>query len=239
MTAQLTILDLTSIDFPPANFALSDPDGLLAIGGDLSLPRLISAYKSGIFPWFNQGEPIMWWCPSKRAVLNVGAINISRSLRKLARQNKYTVSVNTHFSEVINSCIKQREHHEGTWITPEMKAAYIALHKAGIAHSVEVFNSQQMLVGGLYGIMANNVFCGESMFHFESNCSKLAFWALHNHLKHNDIQLIDCQIDNPHLASLGVTSISRAQFLAKLNTDVVIKQNATMWQPQQLIGIYD
>ncbi|MFY8349515.1 leucyl/phenylalanyl-tRNA--protein transferase [Pseudoalteromonas sp. SSM20] len=239
MTAQLTILDLTSTDFPPADFALNEPDGLLAIGGDLSLSRLISAYKNGIFPWFNQGEPIMWWSPSSRAVLKIGEINISRSLRKLARQNKYSVSVNTNFNQVIHNCIKQRENQEGTWITNEMKSAYIALHKAGFAHSIEVYNCHKELVGGLYGIMVNHVFCGESMFHFENNCSKLAFWALHNHLKNNGVTLIDCQLENPHLMSLGVTTISRNEFLAKLKKSKQREIDVSMWQSQQLMEIYD
>lgn len=239
MTAQLTLLDPLSTQFPSPELALIEPDGLLAIGGDLSIPRLITAYKNGIFPWFNQGEPIMWWCPSVRAVLNVGNINISRSLRKLARQGKYTVTVNNNFSGVINGCIKQREQREGTWITDEMKAAYVALHNQGYAHSIEVYNQKNMLVGGLYGIMVNHVFCGESMFHFESNCSKLAFWALHNHLQNNNVELIDCQIENPHLTSLGATCITRNEFLAKLNIEGKQSINSNMWKKVQLTDIYD
>lgn len=239
MTAQLTLLDSLSTQFPPADLALSEPDGLLAIGGDLSTPRLITAYQSGIFPWFNQGEPIMWWCPSSRAVLNIGDINIRSSLRKLARQGKYTITVNTDFSGVINNCIKQREQLEGTWITDDMKAAYIALHNQGYAHSIEVYNQDNILVGGLYGIMVNHVFCGESMFHFESNCSKLAFWALHNHLRNHNINLIDCQIENPHLSSLGATCITREEFLAKLTVKDDQPIHPTMWNKAQLTDIYD
>lgn len=239
MTAQLTLLDSLSTQFPPADLALSEPDGLLAIGGDLSTPRLITAYQNGIFPWFNQGEPIMWWCPSNRAVLNIGDINISRSLRKLARQGKYTITVNHDFSGVINNCIKQREQLEGTWITDDMKAAYIALHNQGYAHSIEVYNQDNILVGGLYGIMVNHVFCGESMFHFESNCSKLAFWALHNHLRNHNINLIDCQIENPHLSSLGATCITREEFLAKLTVKDDQPIHPTMWNKAQLTDIYD
>ena len=239
MTAQLTLLDSLSTQFPPANLALTEPDGLLAIGGDLSTARLTNAYQNGIFPWFNQGEPIMWWCPSSRAILNIGQIKVSRSLRKLAKQNKYTIHINRNFVGVINNCIKQREAKEGTWITSDMKSAYIALHQLGLAHCIEVYNLSNELVGGLYGIMVDHVFCGESMFHFESNCSKLAFWALHNHLKNNNVNFIDCQIENPHLTSLGVTTISRNDFLAKLNTKNTFTPNTAMWQPQQLIGIYD
>ena len=239
MTAQLTLLDSLSTQFPPANLALTEPDGLLAIGGDLSTARLTNAYQNGIFPWFNQDEPIMWWCPSSRAILNIGLIKVSRSLRKLAKQNKYTIHINKNFVGVINNCIKQREAKEGTWITSDMKSAYIALHQLGLAHCIEVYNLSNELVGGLYGIMVDHVFCGESMFHFESNCSKLAFWALHNHLKNNNVNFIDCQIENPHLTSLGVTTISRNDFLAKLNTKNTFTSNTAMWQPQQLIGIYD
>lgn len=239
MTAQLTLLDSLSTQFPPANLALTEPDGLLAIGGDLSTARLTNAYQNGIFPWFNQDEPIMWWCPSSRAILNIGQIKVSRSLRKLAKQNKYTIHINKNFVGVINNCIKQREAKEGTWITSDMKSAYIALHQLGLAHCIEVYNLSNELVGGLYGIMVDHVFCGESMFHFESNCSKLAFWALHNHLKNNNVNFIDCQIENPHLTSLGVTTISRNDFLAKLNTKNTFTSNTAMWQPQQLIGIYD
>lgn len=239
MTAQLTLLDSLSTQFPPANLALTEPDGLLAIGGDLSTDRLTNAYQNGIFPWFNQDEPIMWWCPSSRAILNIGQIKVSRSLRKLAKQNKYTIHINRNFVGVINNCIKQREAKEGTWITSDMKSAYIALHQLGLAHGIEVYNLSNELVGGLYGIMVDHVFCGESMFHFESNCSKLAFWALHNHLKNNNVNFIDCQIENPHLTSLGVTTISRNDFLAKLNTKNAFTPNTAMWQPQQLIAIYD
>ena len=239
MTAQLTLLDTHSLEFPDQALALREPDGLLAVGGDLSSERLIKAYQQGIFPWFNPGEPIMWWCPSERAVLPVGELKISKSLRKLAKKDKYRVFINRQFPDVINACIEQRIHLEGTWITHEMKHAYNRLHALGFAHSVEVVNDNNELVGGLYGIMSGGIFCGESMFHKESNCSKLAFWALHHLLKEHNIHLIDCQIENPHLNSLGVISITREEFLTKLKEYDVNKPEQTMWQARELNSFYD
>jgi leucyl/phenylalanyl-tRNA--protein transferase len=239
MTSQITFISPKTLDFPCPNQALTDPDGLLAIGGDLSTDRLIHAYQTGIFPWFNEGEPIMWWSPSQRAVLPIGSIKISRSLKKLANKNMYTAKVNCNFIEVIQGCIEQRANKEGTWINTEMLDAYINLHKLGFAHSIEIYNQANRLVGGLYGVMVNDVFCGESMFHTESNCSKLAFWALHNHLKNNNVRLIDCQIENAHLSSLGAETVTRDEFLSTLKKTSQICNLSSLWRPVELINIYD
>lgn len=239
MTQQLTILQSPHDAFPNPEIALSDPDGLLAIGGDLSTKRLINAYKLGIFPWFNPGEPIMWWSPSQRAVLKVGNLKISRSLKKLARQKRYRIFINHQFENVIQACVEQRQFKEGTWITSEMIEAYTKLHHLGIAHSIEIVNFDGALVGGLYGLMTGGTFCGESMFHRESNCSKLAFWALHDHLNEHGIQLIDCQLENPHLMSLGATIMPRTEFLTTIKHTADLKLNKQMWSKQQLDIPYD
>jgi leucyl/phenylalanyl-tRNA--protein transferase len=201
--------------FPPVNYA--NEDGLLAIGGDLSVERLELAYKSGIFPWFNQGEPIIWYSPNPRMVLFPNELKISKSMKQVIRKNEFKVTFNKNFPQVILNC-KQiyRAGQGGTWITNEMQQAYIALHKKGIAKSVEVWLNND-LVGGLYGIDLGHVFCGESMFSKVSNASKMAFIYLVQKLEKENYQLIDCQVYNNHLASLGAKEISRTAFLNYLN----------------------
>ena len=209
------------LEFPPAD--LARPDGLLAIGGDLSTERLKLAYSSGIFPWYNQGEPIIWYSPNPRMVLFPKNLKISKSMRRVIRKNEFTITFNTDFEGVISNCKTiSRNDEYGTWITNDMQKAYIKLHKLGIAKSVEVwqhFDSAQCekkLVGGLYGIDLGTVFCGESMFSKVSNTSKLAFIYLVKKLEKENYKLIDCQVYNNHLASLGAEEISRNEFLSYL-----------------------
>ena len=192
--------------------ALADPDGLLAVGGDLSLERLHLAYQSGIFPWYNE-QPILWFAPHERCVLSPQEIKISKSMRKLFQASVFEITVNTAFEQVINCCAKTpRAGQVGTWITDEMQKAYLNLHQAGLAHSVEVWQNN-ILVGGLYGIKINKVFCGESMFSHVSNASKAALIYL---CKNLGFDLIDCQMPNEHLMSLGAKMISRDAYLAIL-----------------------
>jgi len=198
--------------FPPVH--LANEDGLLAIGGDLSVERLLLAYKSGIFPWYNQGEPIIWYSPNPRMVLFPQNLKISKSMRQVIRKNEFTITYNQNFEAVISNC-KQifRTADQGeTWITNEMQQAYIELHKKGTAKSVEVWKENE-LVGGLYGIDLGTFFCGESMFSKVSNASKLAFIYLSQKLENENYTLIDCQVYNNHLASLGADEISRDEFL--------------------------
>lgn len=238
MKKQLYQLSNTDIAFPPIECALDSPDGLLAIGGDLSLARLSNAYNNGIFPWFSEDEPIMWWSPSERGIVELDNFHISKSLRKHLKKHPVTVTINNTFIEVIEACCEQRIDTDGTWITSDMLTAYINAHNAGIAHSVEVWREGE-LAGGLYGIMQNGVFCGESMFHHQTNCSKLAMWALVNWLKRHNAHFIDCQLENPYLMSLGATVIPRPAFLAKLHAAQNYKVDPAMWIPQELNAIYE
>ena len=196
------------IEFPPYEFTTKE--GIIALGGDLSEERLIHAYKNGIFPWFSEDDPIVWYCPHQRMVLFSDEIKISKSMRKLIRKNDFIITENKAFEEVIFNCKTiSRGDGLGTWITDDMEQAYINLHRKGIAKSIEVwFNNE--LVGGLYGLEINEIFCGESMFSRVSNTSKLAFVYL---AQQKNYQLIDCQVYNNHLASLGAKEIDRDLFL--------------------------
>ena len=200
--------------FPPAETA--SPEGIVALGGDLSPERLVLAYNSGIFPWFEDDEPILWWSPSERMVLFFEDLKISKSMRNIINQKKFKVTFNTAFREVILNCKKiARKDQPGTWITDDMVEAYCNLHKLGIAKSVEVWENEE-LVGGLYGIDLGHVFCGESMFSKVSNASKIAFIALAKQLEMANYLLLDCQVYNDHLASLGCVEIDREDFLMVL-----------------------
>jgi len=201
--------------FPPVH--LANEDGLLAIGGDLSPERLGLAYKSGIFPWYNQGEPIIWYSPKSRMVLFPENLKISKSMKQLIRKNEFKITFNQNFSEVISNCknIFRAADQGGTWITNEMQEAYIELHKKGIAKSVEVWLGNE-LVGGLYGIDLGSIFCGESMFSKVSNASKLAFIYMVQKFEKENYKLIDCQVYNNHLATLGADEIPREEFLEYL-----------------------
>lgn len=196
--------------FPPADKAAAD--GLLAIGGDLKPERLLLAYRSGIFPWFNEDEPPLWWCPDPRCVILPDELYISKSMRQLLKQNAFTVTVNKTFADVIHLCAETRQQREGTWITDEIKEAYGTLHRSGYAVSVEAWQNEE-LVGGLYGIRMGKLFFGESMFSKVSNASKYAFISYVQQLKNEGVLLIDCQIYTAHLESLGARMIPRKEFL--------------------------
>lgn len=199
--------------FPPVHMA--EPDGLLAMGGDLSVERLLLAYKSGIFPWYD-GDVPLWWCPDPRFVLFPGEIKISKSMQQVARKGNFRFSINEAFAEVIHNCKTSfRPGQEGTWITEAVEAAYTKLHQLGYAHSAETWENG-VLVGGLYGIKLGNVFFGESMFSKVSNASKFAFISYTQQLAAEGIQLIDCQVYTPHLESLGAVMISREDFIDQL-----------------------
>lgn len=208
-------------EFVFPNVATASKDGIVAFGGDLSTERLILAYKSGIFPWFNPEEPIIWWSPNPRMVLFFDNLKISKSMKKILKSNQFEVTFNQNFVEVISKCQKSvRKNQDGTWISNDMIAAYTKLHEIGIAKSVEVWQNEK-LVGGLYGIDLGAVFCGESMYSDVSNASKIAFIALSEKLKSDNYQLIDCQIYNPHLESLGCQEIDRNHFMTILKKNII------------------
>ena len=205
------------IHFPDVNQALKDPDGLLAIGGDLSPQRLLTAYRSGIFPWYSHGQPILWWSPDPRSVLYPDKIRISRSLKKTLRKKPFTITLNTAFAEVIRACANApREGQAGTWITEEMMEAYRELHRLGHAHSVEAWQDRK-LVGGLYGVCIGQVFFGESMFSRVTDASKVAFAEFVFFLQKLDFRLIDCQVRTQHLESLGAQPMLRSSFIEALH----------------------
>ncbi|AFU97833.1 leucyl/phenylalanyl-tRNA--protein transferase [Simiduia agarivorans] len=200
--------------FPPVSSALDEPNGLLAAGGELSPEWLIAAYQRGIFPWFDDESVILWWSPAPRMVLLPSAIHLSRSLRKLIRQRRFEIRFDTDFQQVIKHCSSARPE---TWILPSMIEAYVRLHRQGIAHSVEVWQDNQ-LVGGLYGVHLGGMFFGESMFSNVPNASKLALAALARHAQHWGLHAIDCQMHTEHLASMGATLRSRQEFNAMLKS---------------------
>lgn len=206
----ISILNANS-PFPPLENALTSPNGLLAAGGDLSASRLLSAYRNGIFPWFNEDEPILWWSPDPRMVLFPNELKISRSLAKLIRKNNYTIQTDTHFVEVMQACAAPRKDQQGTWIHPEMINAYSELHRLGLAHSVETW-IDGALAGGLYGVALGKIFFGESMFSRSPNASKIAFAYLVRQLSKWEFAVIDCQVKTTHLASLGAREIPRHVF---------------------------
>lgn len=201
--------------FPDVSLALREPDGLLAAGGDLSSARILAAYRHGIFPWYNEQQPILWWSPDPRTVLFPADLKISRSLRKVLNRRPFRVTMDQTFEAVIAACAEPRTQSSGTWITREMRDAYCNLHREGFAHSVECWLGEQ-LVGGLYGMAIGRVFFGESMFSRESNASKVAFCHLLRQLTAWGFGLIDCQVYSSHLASLGAAEIRRSRFLQQL-----------------------
>ncbi len=223
--------------FPDPREAWEDTNGLLAVGGDLSPERLILAYQHGIFPWFSENDPILWWCPDPRTVLYLDELKVSRSLAKSIRNKGYQVYLNRDFEAVITACSESRKNQEGTWITDEMINAYINLHAMGIAHCVSVYQDKT-LVGGLYGPSLGPFFFGESMFSSKTDASKVALYYLVNYLKKLDFILIDCQLSNPHLTSLGAKEISRDQYLRVLDKHIYDKQQ-NIWRPQELTAETD
>lgn len=211
----IAVLDPKDCTFPDPNRALREPNGLLAIGGDLSPRRLLRAYRQGIFPWFGPEDPILWWSPDPRAVLFPGGFHVSRSLRKRLRRCGLTTTLDRDFSAVIQGCAAPRGPDSGTWLVPEMIAAYCRLHELGFAHSVEVWQGKE-LVGGLYGVAIGRVFFGESMFSRLEDASKIALARLCEQLLAWDFALIDCQMTSAHLLSLGAVEIPRAEFMRLL-----------------------
>lgn len=208
--------DSPPASFPPVKKALNQPDGLLCFGGDLSVKRLLEAYRRGIFPWYSDSQPILWWTPDPRCVLFPDELKITRSLKKSLRNQGFEMAVNTRFTHVIKACSKPRKGDTGTWITTEMIKAYINLHHAGYAHSVEIYQNNQ-LAGGLYGVAIGKVFFGESMFSRVSDASKVALACLVRFLQSFDFQMIDCQVPSPHLYRLGACDILRDEFCYLLN----------------------
>ena len=201
--------------FPDPAQAFDVPDGLLAAGGDLSAERLLYAYRHGIFPWFEEGQPILWWSPDPRCVLRPANFHLSRRLARYFRHAEFEITVNAAFTRIVDECAADRPGQQGTWITPGMKKAYGDLHRAGWAHSVEIWSGDE-LAGGLYGLAIGRAFFGESMFSTRSNGSKAALFALCRALAASDFGLLDCQVESPHLLSLGAVSIPRAQFLGEI-----------------------
>ncbi|MCI0506646.1 MAG: leucyl/phenylalanyl-tRNA--protein transferase [Gammaproteobacteria bacterium] len=223
----------TSYEFPDVSLALEEPNGLLAIGGDLSPERLLSAYRHGVFPWFNPGEPILWWSPNPRAVLFPEKIRISRSLRRTLKKNLFAVTTDQEFNEVMAACQAPRAKQRGTWITADMRRAYHEMHRRGYAHSIECWQGTK-LAGGLYGMAIGQVFFGESMFSRVSDASKVALVYLTDKLVEWGYRLIDCQVQSEHLISLGAEAIPRDQFCAYLNRwcDKPVAHDA--WNRQRL-----
>lgn len=203
------------VAFPNPETALDEPNGLLAAGGDLAVDRLLAAYQRGIFPWYSAGQPILWWSPDPRMVLSPDTFHASRSLKRSLRRGDWRFAINADFEAVIDACAGARRGQDGTWITPEMRAAYLALHDAGWAHSVEVYAGDQ-LAGGIYGVAIEQAFFGESMFHHVTDASKLALWYLCALLARDRFALLDCQMHTTHLESLGATTMPRRAFCALL-----------------------
>lgn len=214
--------------FPPVEFALKEPDGLLAAGGDLSRDRLLTAYRTGIFPWYEEGQPILWWSPDPRCVMHPAEFHISRRLARYARQSSFTLSCNTAFESVIAACAGDRKSQQGTWITADIKRAFADLHAAGWAHSIEIWDDEK-LVGGIYGMSIGHVFFGESMFSHRDNASKFAMLGLCSILAQNDFEMLDCQVLSQHLLTLGARLIDRADFSNKLSSFCATGQQFANW----------
>ena len=214
--------------FPPVENALSEPNGLLAVGGDLSPQRLLEAYSKGIFPWFNEDDPILWWSPDPRMVLFPDELKISRSLRKTLKKDHYQIRTDCSFTQVMHACAAPRRGQAGTWIHPKMVAAYTILHEMGLAHSIETW-MDGVLIGGLYGVSLGKVFFGESMFSLVPDASKIALVHLVKQLQYWEYGLIDCQVKTGHLASLGAREISRVEFGQKLNTLIIGSKPVNKW----------
>ncbi len=214
--------------FPPVETALAEPNGLLIQGGDLSLPLLLDAYRHGIFPWFNPGEPILWWSPDPRMVLVPANIRVTRSLAKRMRNGGFELRVDSVFAEVMRACGSPRKGEHGTWISPAMVAAYSRLFDAGYAHSIETWRDG-VLVGGLYGVAIGRMFYGESMFSREADASKIALVRLAQQLQRWEFGLIDCQMETTHLASMGARTLPRAAFVAQLTELVNLPHRPGPW----------
>ena len=221
--------------FPEVERALAEPNGLLAAGADLSLPRLLDAYRNGIFPWFGHDQPILWWSPDPRMVLFPAELKVSRSLARTLRNARFEVHADTAFDAVVEGCRQPRRGESGTWITEEMAEAYGTLHRAGFAHSVETWLDGK-LVGGLYGVALGRAFFGESMFARVSDASKVALVALARQLQHWGFGVIDCQMNTAHLASLGAREIPRAEFTRRLRELVHYAPVPVPWRLESTIA---
>jgi len=219
--------------FPPLDLACIEPAGLLAAGGDLSAARLLYAYRHGIFPWFDEGQPILWWSPDPRCVLLPQAFHLSRSLRRRLPSAGFDVSFNKAFDQVIAACAGTRRGQAGTWITPDMSDAYSELHRSGWAHSVEIWRGRQ-LVGGLYGLAIGKAFFGESMFSNSNNASKVAMLALCCLLQQQRFALLDCQVESPHLLTLGAAPLPRAEFAQMLQQVCHPASRADFWPDRRM-----
>ncbi len=222
--------NLLATGFPEVNQALRDPDGLLAIGGDLSEEQLLYAYQRGIFPWFNEGQPILWWSPDPRCILEPNEIKISRSLAKRLRKGQFKITYDTAFNDVLEGCSATRKGIDDTWITNDIKLAYVTLFKSGYAHSVECWQDK-ILVGGLYGIAMGKIFFGESMFSRESDASKVALIHLTRQLEKMNFRLIDCQVHSKHLQTLGAKPIHRDMFI-KILDNYCSLEKLSAWLPE-------
>ncbi len=229
----LTMLNDESLSFPPVSQALSDPNGLLALGGDLTPERIIRAYSKGIFPWYSDYEPIMWWSPDPRAVIFTDQFRINRTFRKFLKSCSYRVTLNQAFEEVIEFCADAPHRKEGTWITEQMAQAYIALHQLSHAHSIEIWQDSR-LIGGLYGIAIGQYFSGESMFYLEKNASKVALYSLNTLLARQGVKFIDCQLTNPFLEDMGCTEISRSEFIRLQKQNLTAPLPQDFWQAKEL-----
>ena len=218
-TSRLTWLSSSDLPdaFQPVENALREPDGLLAAGGDLSSERLLAAYRSGIFPWYEDGQPLLWWSPDPRCVFCPGDLHVSRRLRREIRRSPLAIRFNTSFGEVIRACAGPRRYQQGTWITQDMVSAYERLHAEGWAHSIEIFDGDE-LAGGLYGIGIGRAFFGESMFSAQPNASKFALLYLDHLMDSDALGIVDCQVQSSHLLALGANMIPRSDFVARLGT---------------------
>ncbi len=223
-------INRNSLEFPDTQQALSYPNGLLAVGGDLSLKRLLRAYQRGIFPWYEDPQPILWWSPDPRSVLFPAEINISRSLAKTLRRDRFRVTADTAFHRVLSGCAAPRARERGTWITNSMARAYMELHRQGYAHSIEVWDEQEQLQGGLYGVALGRVFFGESMFSQADNASKVALVALARLLPEQGREIIDCQVESDHLNSMGARNIPRVDFERYLPQTGAVEDGRGPWQ---------
>ena len=233
MSVVLSQLEDHKLWFPDPASALEEPNGLLAIGGDLRPERLLLAYQNGIFPWHGPHHPILWWSPDPRCLLDPTEFHISKSLRKRIKQRDFTITLNYDFNQVVEGCAAPRLDTDETWINAALKHSYAILHQQGLAHSVEVW-MDGVLTGGLYGIALGQIFCGESMFSMQSNCSKLALLALCQHFSKHGGKMIDCQMQTSHLGSLGAKEWPRDQFLVMLRQLQTQPVSAPCWQPQRI-----
>lgn len=233
MTRAIPWITSNSSTFPDLSTALNEPNGLLAFGDDLSPQRVYQAYQNGIFPWFSDGEPVMWWSPDPRGIINISALNINKTLQKVLNRKTFTVTLNKDFNQVIALCADAPFRKEETWIVNPMIAAYKLLHGQGKAHSIEVWRNEQ-LVGGLYGVAVNGYFSGESMFYQESNASKVALVYLAKLLKSINVKFIDCQMLNPFLASMGSIEITRELFIQQQYIAKSTQVPENFWQTKTL-----